>query len=148
MKNRKVSNTVLKLFCLLSICCSFSCESFQSRFEPISDNDIEITRNNCRDLVLPDAFVNKISDKQLVKMASAIYTTQYRSSIDPKTVEEHFYNQLIPQGWKYTRLKELGQTSWYFEKGKFSIIIEYGIIGFSSDGLYSVNCKWGTNRLH
>jgi hypothetical protein len=115
-------------------------------FEPISDNERETTKNNCRNLILPASFVNKVSGRKHASLESAIYTTQYRSDVDPITVEEHFYNQLVPQGWKYTLSRESAGTYLYFDKGKFSIIIEHGPIGFSSNRLYSVSCRWGQSR--
>lgn len=147
MKNKTIIKRFLKLSCVMVILCISSCKTLESHFQLISDEDIEMTKSNCRNLILPASFVNKVRESEVVKSGLAYYETQYISrSINPETVDKHFYNQLVPQGWKYTRRKEGGDTFLYFDKGKFSIAIQYRVIGFSSDRLYSVGCRWGPSR--
>lgn len=144
-KNKMYVNGLLSVIALLVVLFMYSCKTFESQFQLISDEDIETTKSNCSNLLIPDSFV-KVRDSELAKSGQAVFTTQYTSSVDPKTVDEHFYNQIVPHGWEYTSRKEGGDTFLYFDKGKFSIIIHYGIIGFSSNRLYGVSCTWGPSR--
>ncbi len=140
-----VTNSLLKVIVFSAVLLVSSCKTLESQFQLISDEDIEKTKSNCSNLSIPDSFV-KVRESELVKSGQAVFTTQYTSSVNPETVDEHFYSQLVPQGWKYTRRKEGGDTFLYFDKGKFSIEIHYGIIGFSSNRLYGVSCAWGPSR--
>ncbi len=123
-----------------------SCKTLESQFALISDEEIEMTKSNCLNLNLPASFIKVRESDLLVKSGLARYDTQYKSSASLEMVVDHFYTQLIPHGWEYSQHKEGGKTFLYFDKGKFSVEIESGFIGFSSDRFYGVGCRWGPSR--
>lgn len=146
--NRKIKTYLLVLVGLvppLFILAVFSGIRFESIIPRISDEDVKLTESNCSNLVIPKSFV-KVRDYNIVKINSAFFTTQYKSSVDPKIINDFFADQLIPQGWELQSKRNGGTVEQRFYKGKFSISIVYGNLSFTSDRTYSVGCSWKTTR--
>ncbi len=110
---------------------------------PLTDKEIEDTRALCSSIQLPGSFI-KVKDYSLIKSGLADIGTTYISSEDPKSVEDFFIRELTQRGWEYH--KESYSDHRVFRKGRASVIIEYGQIGFTSKYQYSLDCTIGDRQ--
>lgn len=112
-------------------------------FPRISDEEVKQTIDNCERLALLPSF-KKVRDHQVVKSGTAVFSSEYLSNDNPKTVKEYFVNLLVSQGWERASVDSTDGMIFY--KGKYSINFEHSTLNGGSDKKYIISCAWSATR--
>lgn len=112
----------------------------------VSDEEVEEARSICSSISVPESFA-KADDYNIVKSGLALFGTAYSSSEDPRNVEDFFTNTLSQKGWTYKKESDFSPVQLVFQKGKFSVVIVYEALSFTSEHKYSVSCSIGIRKV-
>ena len=61
--------------------------------------------------------------------------------------EDFFTNTLSQKGWTYKKESDFSPVQLVFQKGKFSVVIVYEALSFTSEHKYSVSCSIGIRKV-
>lgn len=140
--HHRVIYKMIATTCLTSLLFIQACDKV---FQKISPEELKTLKATCDNLPQPDFFL-KVREDSVEKTDGATYGKNYRSKENPEQVKQFYSNALIPQGWRYKVYTDASTTDLDFRKGKYSIVINYQEVSFTSDRLYMVSCSWGVSR--
>jgi len=111
-------------FCTVAAATAFGIVGCSMMFPSVTPENIQTLRKICSDLPVPSSFT-KIRERSLEKPELVIYSAEYTSEESPRTIEAAFKAPLLSDGWQESDGLDLGERTVDFEKGKYSIHIEY-----------------------